>query len=293
MYNIISLVAGTLVSVMVMFNGELATHYGAFTANVITHVVGLCFITCLILVNKDKPFAKKLPKTLYIGGFIGATVTVSQNFAFKDLNVSTILAISLLGQSIAGIIMDHYGLMNMPIVKMNKNKIFGLFLILAGIAIMTNDFKLLPVFLAALSGVNLVISRTINANLSEATNYRIGTFFNYVTGIILSIPVMFLLGKNEPAFTNFSISSNIPMYFAGILGVVIIAAQNICVKKVSSFLLTLIMFIGQVFMGIILDWILSGSFSPLNLYGGVLVTSGLIINTYIDNKVLKNKDVII
>ncbi len=288
MYKIISLIAGTLVSVMVMFNGELATHYGALTANVITHTVGLIVISLLILINKDKPFAKKLPKLLYIGGFIGVSVTVSQNIAFRDLNVSTILAVSLLGQSITGIIIDHYGLMNMPTIKMNKNKIFGLLLILAGIAVMTNDFKLVPIIWAAISGVALVISRTINANLSEATNYRIGTFFNYITGIGLSIIIMLLLGKNEPAFINFSISPNIFMYFAGFLGVLVIAAQNICVKKVSSFLLTLLMFIGQVFMGVILDWILVGSFSPLNLIGGILVTLGLCLNTLIDNKLAKN-----
>ena len=48
--------------------------------------------------------------------------------------------------------------------------------------------------------------------------------------------------------------------------------------------MTLLLFIGQIFSGIILDIILTHEFSQVNLIGGILVTIGLFIDVWIDKK---------
>ena len=61
---------------------------------------------------------------------------------------------------------------------------------------MIDNFDLLAVLLSFIAGINLVISRTLNAKLAEKTSIRIGTFYNYLIGLLITIPVYFLLVRN-------------------------------------------------------------------------------------------------
>jgi drug/metabolite transporter (DMT)-like permease len=54
--------------------------------------------------------------------------------------------------------------------------------------------------------------------------------------------------------------------------------------KISAFYLSLFMFIGQVFSGILVDLVLSHAFSPRNMIGGIFVTAGLCVNLLLDRK---------
>jgi len=66
------------------------------------------------------------------------------------------------------------------------------------------------------------------------------------------------------------------------VGVVILG--NITVVKVSAFYLTLLIFIGQIFSGILIDAVISGEFSARILTGGILVAIGLCVNLLLDRK---------
>jgi len=53
------------------------------------------------------------------------------------MGVSLTLAVSLLGQSLAAIIIDHFGLLGMKKIKFERQKITGLILIVSGIIVMS------------------------------------------------------------------------------------------------------------------------------------------------------------
>jgi transporter family-2 protein len=149
---------------------------------------------------------------------------------------------------------------------------------------MTNNFDVLAVLVSFFAGINIVISRTLNAKLAELTSIRRGTFYNYLIGLLVAVPVCLLFGKNEAAFTDFAFSPNIYIYFGGIIGVCVVLLSNITVTKISSFYLSLFLFIGQVFSGILIDMVISQTFSPRNLIGGIFVAIGLSVNLLFDRK---------
>ena len=283
-YYILSLISGFLVSFMVTFNGELSDHYGAYSATVMIHIVGVSVISLIILFKKDNPFKSRQAWYLYTGGAIGVATVVFNNLAFARISVSALLALGLLGQTITGIIVDHYGFFDMPIHRFKKRKLLGLSIIILGIVSMISDFEIVAMFFAFMTGVNLVASRILNARLGEATNIRISAFFNNLVGLIVSIPVWFIFGMNEPFITDFSFSPNIFIYLGGAVGVAVTWLSNTFVTKVSSFYVALFMFVGQVFCGIAIDAFISQSFSTSNLIGGILVTIGLCINLLVDKK---------
>jgi transporter family-2 protein len=269
---------------MVAFNGGLTAQYGVYSATVIIHIVGLIFISGVVLAKRGNPFAERYAWFLYLGGAIGVMTTIFNNFAFGRISVSAILALGLFGQSIMGIIVDQYGLMGMPRHPFGKRKLIGLGLILCGIAYMITDFHAIAVAVSFAAGVIIVISRTLNARLAGLTSVQTSTFFNYAIGLAVSVSVYLLLGSQETAIPAFSISPDLYIYLGGMLGVCVVLLSNITVTKVSAFYLTLLIFIGQVFSGILIDIAIAQALSVHNLTGGILVTIGLCVNLVLDNK---------
>ena len=288
MYYFLSLLTGILISVMIAFNGGLTRQYGVYTATVIIHIVGLVLITALALINRERLFPKRYAWFLYLGGAIGVLTTVFNNLAFGRISVSAILALGLFGQSISGILIDQYGLLNMPIYPFTRRKLIGLALILCGIASMITNFEIIAVIVSFIAGINIVISRTLNAKLAVLTSIRTGTFYNYLVGLIFSIPVLLLFGSQEKHITEFVFSPNWHIYLGGILGVCVVLLSNVTVVKVSAFYLTLLIFIGQVFSGVLIDVVITQVLSPNNLIGGILVTIGLCVNLLLDRKRFTN-----
>jgi len=284
MFYALSLLMGILISVMVAFNGGLTTQYGVYSATVIIHIVGLILIVAVVLSKKERFFPERYAWFLYMGGAIGVLTTVFNNFSFGRISVSAILALGLFGQSVAGLIIDQYGLLGMRKHPFTKDKLIGLSLILAGIASMINNFEIAAVAVSFIAGINIVMSRTLNAKLANLTSVRISTFYNYFIGLIVSVLVFLVLGRNEIIFAEFTLSPNWYIYLGGVLGVCVVLLGNIVVVKVSAFYLTLLIFIGQVFSGVLIDAVIMQAVPMRNLIGGVLVAAGLSVNLVLDNK---------
>ncbi len=278
----LSLLTGIIISVMVAVNGGLTERYGVYSATVIIHTVGLTLISASAAIKRERPFAKRQAWPLYLGGAVGVFTTVFNNLAFGRISVSAILALGLFGQSVSGIFIDQCGWMGMPKHPFNKRKLAGFALLLCGIVAMTDRFELVAVLVSLATGVTIIVSRTINAKLADMTSMTVSTFYNYAVGLICAVPLYFLLGGGEGV--NAAIAPNWYIFVGGALGVAVVWLSNFTVMKVSAFYLSLLLFIGQVFSGIVVDALISQSFSPRNLIGGVLVAAGLIVNLVLERK---------
>jgi transporter family-2 protein len=285
MYYLLSLFIGILVAVMITVNGGLTTLYGVYSAAVIIHIVGLILIGAIILFRKEKPFAKRHPWYFYIGGVLGVATTASTNFAFGKISISSILAVSLFGMSIAGVLTDQFGLFGMKKHPFRAYQIPGILLVLGGIVWMMNGgFAFLPVLAVFLSGVLLVISRSYNARLADATSVFVSTFFNYFCGLVTAMLVFLFFGLNEPIWTGFHLSANWWIYLGGAIGVFTVWLSNVVVVKIPQLYITLLMFVGQVFTGVLMDALIDGSFSTQNIIGGVFVSAGLALNLLFERR---------
>jgi len=284
MYYILSLLSGVLISIMIAVNGGFSGQYGLHWATVFIHISGMILITVIVLVKRERPFAVFYPWFFYLGGAIGVLNTVFNNFAFGRISVSAILALVLLGQSISGLIIDHYGLWGMPRRPFSRGNLVGLVLILCGIAPMLTDFEMLAVVLSFAAGVGVVLNRTFNARLAQAASVGISTFYNYFIGLAVALPVFFLFGAGETPLLSFRFSSPWYIYIGGLIGVTMIMLSNVIVPKIAAFYLTLLIFIGQIFTGILIDAMLDGAFSLRIFLGGALVSAGLGANLLLDRK---------
>ncbi|KLE16833.1 DMT family transporter [Clostridium sp. C8] len=150
---------------------------------------------------------------------------------------------------------------------------------------------MLYILLAILSGVSVVISRIINSKLAEEIGTFQGTFFNYLTGLITST-IFLLITKdyiNIPPIHEL----NLPIYsyLGGSIGILVVVLSNYTTPKVSSFSLTLLVFIGQLSIGIIIDYFNSNTLSVGKLIGGLFILIGLTYNIVVDKKIEESKSI--
>ena len=129
---------GGLIAIMILFNGTLANAIGNYQSTVIVHLVGLIGIIIILVIRKSKvKIYKSVPLYAYSAGVIGVLPIIFNNISFTVLGVSITLALGLLGQSVTSLVVDHYGMFNMTVVKFNKRKLVGLTIIIIGIVVMT------------------------------------------------------------------------------------------------------------------------------------------------------------
>lgn len=140
------------------------------------------------------------------------------------------------------------------------------------------------VLFAILSGVTNVVSRSVNFVLSDKIGMYQSTFFNYVFGLAGSLLILLVSGETFKLFAASSYNAPWYVYTGGLVGVAVVTLSSYLSGKVSSFYLTLLLFIGQLFTGILIDGLSTGKISIYQVVGGLLVILGLSYNLYIDNK---------
>lgn len=135
------------------------------------------------------------------------------------------------------------------------------------------------ILIGILAGVSIVISRITNAALSDRIGLYQSTCYNYITGLSLSLLVLLILNEPWPVSEGQAIFSgvNIFAYFGGLLGLATIVLSNITVPKLPAFTLSLLIFISQLFTGILLDYFLYDTMSIGKLVGGVFLAAGLLV----------------
>lgn len=134
----ISIFTGIILAIMVSLNGQVSTVAGNYAASVIIHFVGLIGIIFVLKFTKSKiTNLKGLPFYMFTGGFIGILTVLFTNISITGVGVSLNASLSLLGQLVTALIVDHFGFFSMPVVKFDKKKILGLVTIVAGIYVMT------------------------------------------------------------------------------------------------------------------------------------------------------------
>ena len=145
---------------------------------------------------------------------------------------------------------------------------------------------MLGYFCAFLTGVFVVISRTTNAKLAEKTSAATSMLFNYIFAFVFSFILFFVV--NEKTICA-PVDTKIWVYFGGTLGVIIGLMCNILANKMPTFIMTIIVFIGQIFMSVVLDIFVLQKFNFISLVGIILISVGLIINTLVDENVDKKR----
>lgn len=142
--------------------------------------------------------------------------------------------------------------------------------------------------MAFLTGCTVILSLVINSKLATKIGIFQGALINYVVGFLFSTLV--LLFNYKHIGTAFKAFSDIPfwVYLGGFIGVIVLSINNIVIPKIPTIYSTLLLFIGQLSMGVIIDFSIGNSISIGKIAGGLLILGGMLYNFYIDKKDVVN-----
>ena len=145
---------------------------------------------------------------------------------------------------------------------------------------------MLYIILAGLCGCITIISMIINSNLAKRIGVFKGTLINYIVGLTTTLILMIIVKSS----VNLSYSSftNIPLWalLGGMIGVAVVASSNVVLPKIPTIYTTLLIFIGQLFTGILIDYFRVGFVSKGKIIGGLLILLGLLYNSNVEKKEL-------
>ncbi|MDK2808644.1 MAG: bacterial/archaeal transporter family-2 protein [Clostridiales bacterium] len=137
MYYILTWITGIIVASMIVLNGTLTAAFGAYSATILIHLIGLVLITGIVVWKRsDLRLPKELPFLYFLGGSIGVFTTVANNVSYQSMGVSAILGIGLLGQSVASVLIDQFGWFGMKRRSFARKKLIGFAFTGAGILIL-------------------------------------------------------------------------------------------------------------------------------------------------------------
>ena len=284
MYCFFALAAGVLISLMAVFNGMLTAEAGLCLTTAIIHVVAIVFALIILWIKKESFIPKqKLPLWMYCGGLISVACTLCSNYAFGKISLIAITALGLLAQMLTSLVIDCLGLLGAEKRRVLPVTWACIAFSFCGIVYMLYGSELSVFSAIAASfaaGVGLVVSRAVSAALAEHTGAVASSLINHMAGLPLAVLLLLTIGSGELAA--------LPENLGWIVGVLIIVITNVVLRKLSTFQVSLLLFVGQVFSSAAIDIFMGTDSSGRVFYGGVLVAAGILLNTIFEKSTGKH-----
>ncbi len=282
MFYFLAILCGAILAVMIQWNGDLSAQVGAYHAALYIHIVGAVFAAFVLCTRTRKGNMQRTSLWMYLGGAIGVLTTLFNNFAFSRISLTSIVALGLFAQLVFSYFIDTFGWFGME-RRREKLSICGTLLSVAGIALMLEN----PaaggwgsVLISLGAGITVVLSRIVNAHLSQRIGALQGSLVNHLVGLPFCLLLAIGVGVNESSAAVPFMAGDFRLWIwcGGMLGVTTVAMTNVIVPKIPAYQLSLFLFCGQLFCGMLLDVFCGGALNKHEFGAGILVAAGIAVS---------------
>lgn len=140
------------------------------------------------------------------------------------------------------------------------------------------------IILAMVGGILTTLSMIVNSSLGKKIGVLQSTCINYIVGLICSTLVLILLGSSVKVNAETFLKMPFYIFLGGAIGVSVVYFSNIIIPKIPVVYSTLLLFVGQVVTGIIIDFFVMSEISFSKLIGAIVIIIGILYNSKIDAK---------
>jgi len=212
------------------------------------------------------------PLYVFIGGAItGVGFNVANIILFSKLGASVTTLVTVTGQMIVGILIDHFGWFGVQANPVTIARTLGVVIMIFAISLVQpkkrkdltmasqeekKDGKIIWVILGVLAGFLPPLQTAINGKLRVATGSILGaTFISFFVGTII-LATLILITQRRLEFPLYDAEKKrIPIwtYIGGIFGIFILTGNIVLLPVLGSVLTTMIFLLGQMIMALIID----------------------------------------
>lgn len=139
-YLLLAALAGAMMPTQAATNNRMAAVVDSpILASFISFVIGTVALF-LYIVASGTPLgniaaAKDAPPVAWIGGFLGAFFVTAAVMLVPRLGVAMTFSLIIAGQMIVTLVIDHFGMLGVPVKEVSILRVAGLLLITAGVVL--------------------------------------------------------------------------------------------------------------------------------------------------------------
>ena len=135
---LIALLAGAMMPTQAATNNKMAAFVESpILAAFISFVVGTVALFAYVLISGESisnlSLAKGAPPIAWVGGLLGAFFVAAAVTLLPRLGVAMTFSLIIAGQMIVTLIIDHFGLLGVPVKAISFARIAGILLITGGV----------------------------------------------------------------------------------------------------------------------------------------------------------------
>jgi bacterial/archaeal transporter family-2 protein len=137
-YVLLALAAGAMMPTQAAINNRLAGYVGTpIVAAFISFIVGTLGLFVYLVIT-GRPLSnvlsvKNAPAIAWIGGLLGAFFVASSIVLVPRLGVAMTFSLLIAGQMLVTLVIDHFGILDVPVKPLNFARIAGVLLIVGGV----------------------------------------------------------------------------------------------------------------------------------------------------------------
>jgi transporter family-2 protein len=140
LFMLLALVAGAMMPTQAATNNKMAMVVDSpILSAFISFLVGTVALFIYVLVSgvsiANFASSKEAPAIAWVGGLLGAFFVTAAVLLVPRLGVAMTFSLIIAGQMIATLIIDHFGLLGVPIKEVSFARIGGILLIAAGVVL--------------------------------------------------------------------------------------------------------------------------------------------------------------
>lgn len=144
-YAALALVAGALLPLQALINARLGhAGSGALFASTMSFLVGTLALSTVLFVSRQATpgldVLARLPAWMWLGGLLGAAFVVIATLAVPRLGAASLVAIVVLGQMVAALALDHFGVLQTP-RPVDLTRVAGALLVIGGVLLVLQPWK--------------------------------------------------------------------------------------------------------------------------------------------------------
>jgi transporter family-2 protein len=222
LFALIGIIVGIMLGNMTPINADLtkkvkspyfASAISLFFAALILLIVAL--VTKTPLLPGGSAFSS-IPPILFLGGLIGAVYVTSNILMFPRIGAVETVALPLVGQILAGIFFDTFGLFNTAKIPFGLLRLLGIVLLIVGLWFSLNDkntikttkhvwgWRIFAIFIGAIAAFQQTLNGGLGANLAKFLGSGQlslikgsiqGSLFAFTLGFIVSLIVAIIKEK--------------------------------------------------------------------------------------------------
>jgi transporter family-2 protein len=136
---LLAIVVGAGLTLQVGMNGTIGTAIGSpLLASVVNFVIGTVALVAVALASGARVTpgtAAAVPAWAWFGGLFGAAYVAAVTMLGPRLGAVALLALVLLGQMAAALVVDHFGIVGFPEHAVTPARLIGVVLLVAGVVL--------------------------------------------------------------------------------------------------------------------------------------------------------------